>query len=356
MNLMVLKNQDFIRFLIFIEFLLPLGFYFTNSSLALYMAIPFFIVNSFIIFRYIEVSAKYIFIFGLIVLGFFFSLMLNSWDFSIQIFSGLVLLFWNITLSILALKYKVRKILLLIFCLFSSYVFFQGFLNRFDPDFGNHILAESSRNYVSAILIIYYISYAVLSYIDKSKVGILISLLLFVNCVILFGRTGIAVSCMLLIYAIYDNYGTKVSVLISIVLATLSSIIYYYALEYTNFADGLETPRTLMIKEYIENINEREFLLGRNFFDCCQTIVAFGPNPHNSFIALHSIYGFYGISISIFALMVVFFSRKFALFFLLILIYFRYFFDVLGLFYFLDFAIVMIFIYCLDSVLKRGTS
>lgn len=354
MSLIVLKSSDILRATIFVELLLPLAFYFTNSSLALYLAIPFFILNSFFILQKIKVSVEYIFIFGVVFLGFLFSLTMNNWGFSIQMFSGLVLLLWNFTLSVLILKYNVRKIVLLIFVLFSTYVFFQGLLNKFEPDFGNHILAESSRNYVSAILIIYYISYAALSCIEKEKISILVSVFLFVNCVVLFGRTGIVVSGLLLLYAIYNNYGVKVSVFLSVTLGVLSSVIYYYALEYTNFADGLDTPRTLMMQEYISNISESEIFFGRNFFQCCQTIVAFGPNPHNSFIALHSIYGLYGVFLSILVIIVVLCSRYFSLLFFLMLIYFRYFFDVLGLFYFLDFTIFIIFLYCLDSILKRG--
>ena len=224
----------------------------------------------------------------------------------------------------------------------------------FHPDFGNHIFAESSRNYVSAILIVYYIAYAALSFIENKKVSIFATVFLLLSCIILFGRTGIAVSGVLLLYAIYNNYGAKISILFTIFLTGLSSIIYYYAMEYTNFADGLDTPRTLMIREYISSISESEIIFGRNFFQCCETIVAFGPNPHNSFIQLHSLYGLYGISLSILVFLIVLISKNISLTFLLFLIYFRYFFDVLGLFYFLDFSIIIIFLYCLDSILKRG--
>ena len=119
---MSLKEQSLIKIIIFIEMLLPLAFYFSNSSFVLYATIPFTILNAFLIFNKIKVNLTYFLVFSFIFLGLVFSLILNKWDFSIQLFSGLVLLLWNFTISILVVKYEARKIVLCIFCFFVSFL------------------------------------------------------------------------------------------------------------------------------------------------------------------------------------------------------------------------------------------
>lgn len=340
---------------VFFESLFPILFYLTNSSIFLYLPLLFTVFNIIILNYLIKLKLNYILYIGLVFLFLVLFLILNRYPFEISYFSGLVLFLWNITLAILLVNISFSKALIgFIFFSFSFFVLFLGGVNGFDPDFGNHIFLESSRNYVSAVCIIYYICYVGLAIYHKTKVNILFSVLLVIVCIALFGRSGIALSIILFMHAVFYNYGIKYLFLISFLVLALIGPIIYFAINYTNFSDGLETPRDLMRYEYLNNMSSFDILFGRNFYQCCQTIVAFGPNPHNSFIALHSLFGLFGVVLSLFPIFISLCTKKFQLAFLILVIYVRYFYDVLGLFYILDFGLFVIFMICLKKEKVRG--
>lgn len=354
MNFNKLKFKNLVSFVVFIEALFPILFYVTNSSFFLYLPLFFIFINIVFINRLTGLMLSYILSIGIVFLTLIFFLVMDNYPFEISFFSGLILFLWNITLAILLVNIGVGRFLIgIIFSFFSIYVFFLGAINGFDPDFGNNIFLEASRNYVSAVCIVYYICYISLCFYDKEKINIFNALMLVIVCVLLFGRSGIALSIMLFAYTLFYNYGIKLLFLFLIFMIGLLTPIIYFAMNYTNFSDGLETPRNSMRYEYLNNMSSWDILFGRNFYQCCKTIVAYGPNPHNSFIALHSLFGIFGIVISLVPILFSIYARKYQLTFLILIVYIRYFYDVLGLFYVLDFVIFVIFIMCFKGLKNK---
>lgn len=226
-----------------------------------------------------------------------------------------------------------------------------GFL---DPDNYNEIFAHSSRNVVSAFLLIITILVGACYHADGKKQPLLVYILTFISSLILYGRSGIAISLILFCYAFYDNYGKRVYWLaLFIPLFALLFVNYYAGLEYyfteeSSFKNGLESPRQNMRDEYLNGIfySPQDLFFGRRYFDCCVTVMSYESNPHNSFIVGHARYGIFHtlFFVVLFLSTFLFLKQKKVFVFFAFLIFTRYFFDQLGLFSPLDFILFFIFL------------
>lgn len=238
-----------------------------------------------------------------------------------------------------------------VFC--NLAVLFLGFKAGFKPEFGNNILSLSSRNIVSGYLLLLIIYYLFLTYILNKKINVFLILLFVFNCFILYGRSGVALSCLLLLYSLYKRYGSKlILIMVSIILASIGYL-YTIFLQYTNFSSGLDTPRSEMAIEYMTNLTTHDIFFGRDIEHCCSIILQY-RNPHNTFLNGHIEFGIMHTIIISFIALVIIASRKTELIFLLLILYLRYAIDVIGLFSFTDIVLYAIFIYSY-KLLFKGT-
>lgn len=226
-------------------------------------------------------------------------------------------------------------------------ILYTGYKYQFNPDFGNNIFINNSRNLVSAYLIFGTIYYLLFCYILNKKISLSIIILLFVNCLVLYGRTGVALSSLLLVYGLYKRFGSIVFIGIASTILISLNFIYKIIIDSTNFATGIDTPRPILFKEYISGMTTEDILFGRSIQHCCSTIVAYGSNPHNSFLMGHSFYGLIHTLLFLIIFVVILFSRRLELIFFTLIIFIRYNLDSFGLFGFSDLVLFSIFTYTL---------
>jgi len=214
-------------------------------------------------------------------------------------------------------------------------------------------LTDSSRNVLSSYLLLFSIFFYAARYFSKRTFSPLVATLSFIGCIELYGRSGIALSAILLLAIAFIRYRTDsrillllicaatLSIIASLLLANLDSLAAFIS-EGTNLKRGLESERYRMWSEYISFMDVRGLFFGESIEKCCSTMVAYGTNPHNAFIAGHAKHGL--IHTIIFALiyMYVILNRRLLPIFFMTIIYIRYFLDTLGLFAPYDFIIFYI--------------
>ncbi|MFV5383193.1 hypothetical protein [Acinetobacter towneri] len=322
------------------QIVISIIFFVTGLPLLLYLFLCFLPFNLIIMFLK-GVELKSIFIVGvlfLIILLFGFN---NNYSENLWL-PSLVLSFNCFLISCQFYSDSARKYMFFIVFILNIYVFFVGFVNGFSLDFGEMIFFERSRNIVSAVLILFFIHYMLLSHIHNKKVNIFLAGFLLLNCFILFGRTGIVISSILFLSVVYKVYSKFlfyiILMFVSAIVAVYNTFLYEYFKNKTNFASGLDSPRADLFSEYFYNISGSDLMFGRNIFDCCSQIVLMG-NPHNSFILGHMYYGLGYVLLLLLILIIIVFSKNLYIIFLFSLVFFRYSLDSIGLFYIVDFAL-----------------
>lgn len=343
----------FVDILVFIQILCPAFFYYFQSSLVLYFFVAFIPLNLYLIFKINKIKISYIFYPLLIFFILFIFSLLSEAEFNASFFSLIMVFFNTVLYTSLSSSRLLTKLVSFAFLFFSIIVFLLGVKSGFEPDYGNNILDSASRNYVSAILIIYFIAYSVLCLINKVNISVLLSIFLVINCIFLYGRTGTIISILLLIFVLFVRLNKFIFYFSTIVSLFIFGLIYNYIIENTGFSGGLDTPRNQMLVEYFYNMSSKDVFFGRSFYECCTTIVAYGVNPHNSFIAGHHVFGIFHWIIAVAILIILAFARCYYFVFLLLVIYLRYWYDVLGLFYLLDFPIFIMLFYAFSELKKR---
>ncbi|MDG9787052.1 hypothetical protein [Acinetobacter johnsonii] len=283
-----------------------------------------------------------IYILGLI----FFSFFSKVYEFHYSI--GVI--FYFIGSIIMALTFNDLKDKILfsnfIFYTFLVFLLFKFYtLGFFSPDDYNlNIFNGVSRNIVSAFLLFLIIFLSANYNIEKKRQPLIPYFLTFIFCVILYGRSAILISFLLLVFVLFLRYRRNVVSIIFVFSLFLITFSYFwndissFFVEKTSFKEGLDSPRSAMIKEYLNGIeyNYHDLLFGRSFDKCCYTIVYYGQNPHNSFINGHARFGIWHTLGILFAISLSFIYsliyKKLFIFILLMLLLTRYAVDSFGLF------------------------
>ncbi|WP_405077683.1 hypothetical protein [Pectobacterium versatile] len=249
--------------------------------------------------------------------------------------------------------------------LLSEIVFYSYFLFMlpkflsvgFNFDEYNHILYEASRNILGSFFIILSSFHILACKKNRLQFPLLIPFISFVSCVLLYGRSSILLSFFLLFYGLVIRYKIKFPIVVAVVIiffgGYFSVEIYDFIMQKTNFAIGLKTERTVMLGEYFSSMSTYSFFFGQDFQQCCQYIVSFESNPHNSFVMGHARYGISHTLIFIFFSFYVFKQKDLELALIFLLISARYFVDQIGLFSPLDFVylyMVVVLISCKRKV------
>lgn len=341
----LINKSNLVDFFVLFQILICIIFMMTANPNLLYMFSAFLPLNILICFSFKGINRYSIIIFGIvffILIGFAVN---NKYPYQLW-FPSLILSFNCLLMASLFTSDFSRKITYYICIFLNIYVFFIGSINGFSLDFGELIFKDRSRNIVSAVLILFYILYLNLSFFHNKKISIFLTIFLLINCVILFGRSGILISSVLFIFVLYKYFNRKVFLSALFIFISIAFIFKFVILSYmdtrTNFTSGLESPRKDLFNEYLYNISMEEIFFGRNIYDCCSEIVFMG-NPHNSFLLGHMYYGIGYILILIFIIILVLLSKDFVKIFLLSIVILRYSIDTLGLFYILDLPLFSIF-------------
>ncbi|MGE6107300.1 hypothetical protein [Aeromonas sobria] len=223
----------------------------------------------------------------------------------------------------------------------------------YNPDAYNNLL-DGSRNYISAHLVIFLAYYLFACKKEMININLIYPATVVVCCFFLFGRSGIALSIFLFLLAVAQK--NKVYI-ISIVFAGII-IVYFYQdilislFANSNFSHGVDSERSIMLAEYISSMTDwKGFLFGVDFKSCCETIVAFKINPHNSFINMHSRFGVFPFIILFITYLYMLYKRIFfrnlMVNILVLVVFARYFVDSIGFFGIIDFILLSLFSYLL---------
>ena len=338
-------------YLVFLQNLSYFLYLYTRS----YIFLAFYFVSIIPLLALVEYKRKYIqyYVVGVVVLILFMitSFFSREYPFWISWYN----LLYVIT-SLLAAYFYINSvkgvgIARLSFYLYSIFLFYFIVKLGSNGEAYNQILEGSSRNYLSAISIFLTINIYV-QLIYRSKLLLIHPALInFILCVLLFGRSGIALSAVILLFVIYiRNFKLFLALLLSlglILLSYISNVILFFDSK-TNFAIGLESERSVFRAEHLRGIfNSYDFLTGRKISECCSYIQSFG-NPHNSFIMGHLRYGILHTILSLTILLFVIFKKNLVLLFFVLIIFSRYFLDQLGLFAYFDFVLFSIILILLS--------
>ncbi|HGY2578616.1 TPA: hypothetical protein ACNVSO_004205 [Providencia stuartii] len=305
-----------------------------------------------------SINKKYIILILLaIAVTVFFSFFSRSYD---EI-SGVLGILYILTPCIICYGvYKSKHEILISRVFFYSFFFytipFFISIGVSNPDGYNEILSGASRNIVGAIFILLSCFHIAVNIKVNNKYPFLVPLISFICCVMLFGRSGIIISFFILSLCALNIFNKKYTFFILLLVAT---IVLYYMIEIqefimtkTNLAMGSESPRSLMIKQYLTATNLQGFIFGNDYYECCTEIIKYRVNPHNSFIMGHARYGISHTIIVICLLSYTFIKSRFSAVILLLVIFSRYFVDQIGLFSPMDFIIIYI-VFCLPKNKKN---
>lgn len=184
-------------------------------------------------------------------------------------------------------KYLSYILFFLFFGSFAYYAFKAGNI------FAEGFFLNSSYNVITAAVIFISVS-AVVSGGNK-LLQALVLLLSFVICFSLYARSSMALSIGVFIWWAIRHTSARFFVSIFLLVFLFAFLFKDYLevlYEGTKFAEkGLESPRWDMWVAYINHIDFLEVFFGTNL-SSVDVIKDFNSNPHNSFIRLHSIYGF----------------------------------------------------------------
>lgn len=234
-------------------------------------------------------------------------------------------------------------------------VFYLAVKSGFNPYFGDDIIINASRNIVNGYLIfgiVYYLFFCIT--LDK-KIYLPLILLFTINCILLYGRSGIAISTMLLAFSIFKVYRKPVIAIISLFLLFSFNYIYQYIVSSTKFSSGLESVRPIIYDEYFSLLSLTDIVFGRSIHNCCSFIVSLGGNPHNSFLHGHMFHGIAHTGLFVIITLVIILTKNINLIFLMLILYLRHSLDWLGLFSITDAVIFSIFIYSYRYHLNRNS-
>lgn len=247
-------------------------------------------------------------------------------------------------------KYNIilSKILFLGFSIFLIINFIS--MGLFSFDLFNDIFHSSSRNVVSAVLICLLLNLILVTSSKGESLNFLYFFSCLFFCVLLYGRTGIFISLLLLLYKMGTYLKNIYSLVFVALIVFICSIYVEYLLQFleenTNLSRGLESPRSLIFSEYFQALflNSKNFLLGAEINKCCQYAVLFNENLHNSFLYAHSRFGFASILYMIISTIFIFSTRKFTIIFIYCTLVLRYFYDQLGFFGIFDITFYILLI------------
>lgn len=219
----------------------------------------------------------------------------------------------------------------------------------------NEIYEELSRNHAGFAVVFWTAFLLFHVYVNHNRFIILIPLLGLTLSFFLFGRTSLLVSALLLALVFFfkfkDNLTLRIITTSAFGLTCLLLWLNFgeVLIAETNFNQGLDTPRWRLWSIYFEHLNFLNFLTGVDV-TTLPMYDTFSGNPHNAFIKFHSRVGIGSLIFSflfIISLYKYILKKEFYVFWILILLSIRAFFDsdiLIGNFDFIYFIITFYWI------------
>lgn len=203
------------------------------------------------------------------------------------------------------LNYRLVSISFIIHALF--------FIAHFPLGIGHPIFNDTSRNYHSVIVIYNAILFYISTYQNNTKIKLYPVIMTLLICFWSVGRSGILVASLFFLVIYYEklksgNASTKhIKVVFSFMFATFlifilllfdDNIFYRYIARFTE--EGFQdNARSRIIDEYFHLMTSstNNFLFGVNT-EFNNLFQRYGYNLHNSYLRLHSLYGFFGLALA----------------------------------------------------------
>lgn len=220
-------------------------------------------------------------------------------------------LMMHFAMFILLIRYRINsKYIKYLLYSFIAYTFYKAFI--LGTRYGD-ILASGSENFIGWIVLSLGVYYYLLRYINGEKITLHVALVVFTTAIIYIGRGTIVGSLILLVAVVYHAVKDK-SVIIKIlsflsllllflIIMSSNSFLESYEIVFRKFAvKGIELDgRGLILESYIEKLNIQNFFTGispnQNPFNL------FNNNFHNSYLLVHSQFGFVGVLFIIFVIL-----------------------------------------------------
>ena len=248
---------------------------------------------------------------------------------------GSVTLIGHLLLAYTYLQAKNKKItfwIILSYLITIGFISYHLFILNTNP---NAIYQGLSRNHAGFVVVFWTIFLLFHIKVTYNRFPLILPFIGLVLSFFLFGRTSLIVSAILLLVVFFYKFRDSVSVRI-IALSIFIGISYYLWVKYgyildseTNLAEGLETSRWKLWRIYFENIDIVNLFTGIDVTKLPQ-YDKYGGNTHNAFIKFHSRIGI-GSIVFMFLFFVSIYKylkgKNYYIFWLLILLTLRAFFD-----------------------------
>ena len=161
-------------------------------------------------------------------------------------------------------------------------------------EYANHMFVNQSRNTVNFILIFCALLYLLSSRLTGSRPSLIIMFIVLVFGLLLYGRSGVIVCTALLLITVVFYYKNKLTIFIiialfGIIIFNLDDIVTML-ITLTNLSQGINSPRLLMLSEFINETDLKTLFLGVDIMKM-PTVNYHHGNPHNSFLLLNIKYG-----------------------------------------------------------------
>ena len=270
-------------------------------------------------------------------------------------FGGSLTLIGSLVLSVLYINFGSKKLTVWIV---ASYLITIGYISFHLVVLGTHenlIYDGLSRNHVGFAVVFWTIFLLFHLNVNHNYVSLIPPIIGLVLSFFLVGRTSLIVSALLLVLVFYHKF-KKSPITRLVIFSVVLGFGYFLWLKFesdllteTNLDAGLDTPRWELWSIYWEHIDIVNLFTGIDV-NILPMYEQFGGNPHNSFIKFHSRVGI-GSFVFIFLYFVSVFkyliTRKYYIFWLLMLLTLRAFFDsdiLIGNFDFIFFIITFYWI------------
>lgn len=249
-------------------------------------------------------------------------------------FGGSLNLLGSLLISFIYLQLDKKKITLWVlagYLITLSFIAYHLFILNTPANF---IYEGLSRNHAGFAIVFWSIFLLFHLKVTYNLLPIIIPIISVVLSYFLFGRTTIVVSALLLLVVFFFKFENKRVRVIAI--SVFLGFCYYLLMEYgfllteeTNLGEGLETPRWKLWKIYIDNVDIYNFFTGVDVTKI-KEYSFFGGNPHNAFMKFHSRTGIGSLVLIVLlfvSLLNYFKTKQYYIFWLLVLLMLRAFFD-----------------------------
>tara|TARA_R110002126_G_scaffold181187_2_gene329919 strand:- start:6970 stop:8031 length:1062 start_codon:yes stop_codon:yes gene_type:complete len=249
-------------------------------------------------------------------------------------FGGSVILLGSLFLSFTYFHLNKKTLTLGIFAGYLVTLLFISYHLFFLETSANLIYEGLSRNHAGFAIIFWTIFLLFHLKVTYNRFPIILPFITLIIAYFLFGRTSIVVSALTLLVVFFYKFKNRKTRIIAILVFLISN--YYLLLKFgdllteeTNFGEGLETSRWKLWRIYMETIDSINFFTGVDVTKIKEYNI-YGGNPHNAFLKFHSRTGIGGlvfVALLFVSLLNYLKTKQYYIFWLLMLLILRAFFD-----------------------------